>query len=119
MPDPLSVTASIAGIITTTVQGVALLCNTIDNIRNAPESMDKIRLELAQLTPSLTKLESAVKENRPGLILSDEIQGALVSCHEACIEFNASLLHWTTNSSHGKRSFIDNFKIGVFRQARI
>jgi hypothetical protein len=36
-------TALIAGIVTTTVQGVALLYNTIDNIRNAPDSMNNIQ----------------------------------------------------------------------------
>ncbi|KAF9763199.1 hypothetical protein IL306_003217, partial [Fusarium sp. DS 682] len=116
MADPLSVTASVAGILTTTIQGVTLLCNTIDNVRNAPESINGIRLQLQQLKLPLDRLDTEIRGNETGLMLVPEIEGALASCQNACAEFNDSLLHWTRHSSDGKKSFIDNPNLTLARQ---
>ncbi|RGP64464.1 hypothetical protein FLONG3_9522 [Fusarium longipes] len=119
MADPLSVTASIVGIIAATSQGIALLSNTILNIRNAPESIRAIQSELQQLKPLLSKLEFTIKEEPTDFILYTEIKGALENCNQACTEFSASLTHWTRHSSDEKISIFDNAKIGVLRQGRI
>ncbi|KAH7186153.1 uncharacterized protein B0J16DRAFT_305812 [Fusarium flagelliforme] len=119
MADPLSITASIVGIIAATSQGIELLSNTIQNIRNAPESIKSIQTGIQQLKPLLTKLEFGIKEEPTELILSTEIRDALGTCNRACTEFNVSLTHWTRHSSGEKTSVLDNAKIGIFRQGRI
>jgi len=119
MADPLSITASIVGIIAATSQGIELLSNTIQNIRNVPESIRSIQRGIQQLKPLLTKLEFVIKEEPTELILSTEIRDALGVCNRACTEFNVSLTHWTRRSSSEKTSVLDNAKIGIFRQGRI
>lgn len=119
MADPLSITASIVGIIAATSQGIELLSNTIQNIRNVPESIRSIQTGIQQLKPLLTKLEFVIKEEPTELILSTEIRDALGTCNRACTEFNVSLTHWTRHSSSEKTSVLDNAKIGIFRQGRI
>ncbi|RSL42674.1 hypothetical protein CEP54_015403 [Fusarium duplospermum] len=115
MADPLSVTASVVGIVAAAVQGVQLLSNTIDKIRNAPEAVRSIQDEIQQLKPTLTQLESAINEGRPGLILGSETNQALKNCHR----FSESLNHWMRRSIDNKMSMIDSAKIGIFRQDQI
>lgn len=119
MADPLSITASIIGIIGVTGQGVGLLSDTIQNIRHAPESIRTIQTGLHQLKPLLSKLELAITEEPADLVLCPEIRDALAVCNRACTEFSVSLTHWTRHSSDEKTSLLDNAKIGILRQGRI
>ncbi|RMJ17206.1 hypothetical protein CDV36_003147 [Fusarium kuroshium] len=119
MADPLSVTASIAGIVAAAVQGVQLLSNAIDRVRNAPEAVRSIQDEIEQLKPILTQLESAINEGRSGLILGTEIKLALENCHRVCTKFSESLNHWMRHSTDNQMSMIDSAKIGILRQDQI
>ncbi|KAI1069424.1 hypothetical protein LB507_008616 [Fusarium sp. FIESC RH6] len=119
MADPLSMTASIIGIIGVTGQGIGFLSDTIQNIRNAPDSIKMIQTGLQQLKPLLVKLEFTIKEEPTELLLCSEIRDALESCNRACTEFNVSLTHRTRHSRDDKTSIFDNAKIGVFRQGRM
>lgn len=119
MADPLSVTASVVGIVAAAVQGVQLLSNTIDKIRNAPEAVRSIQDEIQQLKPILTQLESAINEGRSGLILGSEIKLALENCYRVCTKFSESLNHWMRHSTHNHMSMIDSATIGFLRQDQI
>ncbi|KAM6510064.1 hypothetical protein FALCPG4_017693 [Fusarium falciforme] len=119
MGDPLSVTASVVGIVAAAVQGVQLLSNTIERIRNAPKAMRNIQDEIQQLKPILTQLESAIDEGRSGLILDSEIKIALENCHRVCTKFSESLNHWMRHSIDHQMSMIDSAKIGILRQDQI
>ncbi|EEU36620.1 uncharacterized protein NECHADRAFT_97213 [Fusarium vanettenii 77-13-4] len=119
MGDPLSVTASVVGIVAAAVQGVQLLSNTIERIRNAPEAVQSIQDEIQQLKPILTQLESAIKEGRSGLILGSEIKLALENCHRVCIKSSESLEYWTRHSTDSQMSKIDSAKIGILRQDQV
>ncbi|RSL94796.1 hypothetical protein CDV31_014160 [Fusarium ambrosium] len=119
MGDPLSVTASVVGIIAAAVQGVQLLSNTIERIRNAPEAVRSIQDEIQQLKPVLIQLESAINEGRSGLILGSELNHALENCHRVSVKFNESLNHWMRHSTDNEMSMIDSAKIGILRQDQI
>ncbi|KAF5252544.1 hypothetical protein FANTH_2438 [Fusarium anthophilum] len=116
MPDPVSITVSILGI----VQGVAFLSSTIENIRSSPESIKNIQRQLQHLKPVLTQLAYAVDQKR---IDTDqfgaEIKSVLDNCDQACTEFSTSLGHWTRHSSEDETSVLDYTKIGLLRQGRI
>ncbi|KAF5573627.1 hypothetical protein FPANT_12239 [Fusarium pseudoanthophilum] len=116
MPDPVSITASILGI----VQGVAFLSSTIENIRSAPESIKNIQRQLQHLKPILTQLAYAVDQKQIDTDQFDaEVKSALDNCDQACTEFNTSLGHWTRHSSEDETSVLDYTKIGLLRQGRI
>ncbi|WXC67337.1 hypothetical protein SNK03_013122 [Fusarium graminearum] len=119
MADPLSIAASIVGIIAATFEGIGLLSSAINNIRHAPESLRSIQSELAQLKPLLARLDFAISETPAELVLSPEIKLALENCNRACTDFSVFLTHWTRHSNGDKSSFFDNAKIGVLRQRRI
>ncbi|KAF5535209.1 hypothetical protein FPHYL_13255 [Fusarium phyllophilum] len=116
MPDPVSITVSILGI----VQGVAFLSSTIENIRSAPESIKNIQCQLRHLKPILNQLECAVDQKQiDAQQLGAELKSVLVNCDQACTEFNTSLGHWTRHSSEDGTSVLDYTKIGILRQGRI
>lgn len=116
MPDPVSITASILGI----VQGVAFLSTTIENIRSAPESIKNIQRQLQHLKPILNQLECAVDQKQIDTEhLGTELKSALDNCEHACTEFSTSLGHWTRHSSDDETSVVDYTKIGLLRQGRI
>ncbi|KAF5606680.1 uncharacterized protein FSUBG_5866 [Fusarium subglutinans] len=116
MPDPVSITASILGI----VQGVAFLSSTIENIRSAPESIKNIRRQLQHLKPILSQLECAVDQKQIDTDqLGVELKSALDSCDHACTEFSTPLGHWTRHSSDDETSVLDYTKIGLLGRIRL
>ncbi|KAF9767762.1 hypothetical protein IL306_015032 [Fusarium sp. DS 682] len=116
MAEPVGLIASIVSI----VQGAGLLASTIDNIRNAPESVKAIKNDLGLLMPALKKLKSVIDERGPDFAdLGPEIQSTLQHCQEACNEFKSSLDHWTRHSTSEGSSLLDMVKTGLLKQSRI
>ncbi|KAF4503283.1 hypothetical protein FAGAP_437 [Fusarium agapanthi] len=116
MPDPVSITASIFGI----VQGVAFLSSTIENIRSAPGSIKNIQRQLQHLKPILSQFECAVDQKQIDTDqLGAELKSALENCDHACTEFSTSLGHWTRHSSEDETFVLDYTRIGLLRQGRI
>ncbi|GAB7328900.1 hypothetical protein MBLNU13_g00765t2 [Cladosporium sp. NU13] len=100
MTDPLSVTAGVAGLVTITLQGVRLLVNDINNIREAPKSLEALQVDLTSIGSSLECLENI-----------DELQLRLLGDHVYD--------HWTKRSHDGKLSWWDKTNIGIFKEQQI
>lgn len=115
MADPLSIAASTTGITTAALQSVQFLSATIDNIKDLPETLKRIRADLQAVEIVLHKLERA---NR-GEILAGRIRSAVENCDMACVSFQSQLDCWTKRSIGDKMFWVDRWRVGLFGQDRI
>lgn len=119
MTDGLSVAASIVGIATTAIQSVQFLSKTIDNIKDVPDTVKNIKVELQAVEPVLRHLNTALQGDDSQILLSDEIKSAVENCDRACTAFQKLLDHWMRHSTGDKTFWMDRWRVGLFGQDRI
>lgn len=118
MAEAIALAASVAGLVTITVQSIDLLATAIGNIRQAPDAIRSIDTELQALRPILDELDKALKKDA-SLILGDEIKVALANCDRVCTKFSVKLAHWTRHSADQDTSKRDKWTIGLLKQGRM
>lgn len=121
MTDPLSVTAGVAGLVTFALQGVRLLVNDINNIREAPKSLERLQVDLTSVGSSLACLED-IDELQLKLLgdhVYNQSTAAIERCKSTCFEFHNDLQSWTKRSRDGKLSWRDKTNIGIFKEQQI
>ena len=67
MGDPLSVTGSIAGLITISAQIVGMAKELFDKVRNAPETMLRVREEVESMQPIFCQVQLLLNGSSSGL----------------------------------------------------
>ncbi|KAL7917625.1 hypothetical protein ACQKWADRAFT_306407 [Trichoderma austrokoningii] len=97
--DPLSITASIAGIAVPALQCVQHLRNDLEAIMNAPSDI-------------------VSWESLGGAVVTQSTTG-LKLCKKLSSKFQAAIDRWTAHSDNGKLSWRDRTMIGLFRQDQI
>ncbi|RYN82212.1 hypothetical protein AA0119_g13442 [Alternaria tenuissima] len=117
--DPLSITASITGITTAAFQSVQFLAKTIDNVKDAPNTVRSVSTDLQAVEPVLQNLEKALQDGTSQIVLSNEIKYAVDNCDRACRAFQSQVEHWMKHSTEDKMFWMDRWKIGLFGLERI
>jgi hypothetical protein len=121
MTDPLSVAAGVTGLIAFALEGVRMLVNDVNNIKEAPKSLENLHVDLATVVSSLESLKS-IDESQLRL-LGDQVYNqstvAIERCKSTCYDFHGDLQRWTRRSHDGKLSWRDKTNIGVFKERRI
>ncbi|KAH8701327.1 hypothetical protein GQ44DRAFT_586082, partial [Phaeosphaeriaceae sp. PMI808] len=117
--DPLSITASIVGITTAALQSVQFLAKTVDNIKEAPDTVRGISTDLRAVQPVLQSLDKALHDDSSQIVLSNQIKYAVENCDRACRAFQSQVEHWMEHSTEDKMFWIDRWKIGLFGLERI
>ena len=119
MADGLSVAASVVGIATAAIQTVQFLSTTIDNIKDAPETIRNIKLDLQAVELALRNLDMAYKGDESRTILSAEVKTAVDNCTRTCTAFQTLLSHWMRHSTEDKTFWMDRWRVGLVGQERI
>ena len=119
MADGLSVAASVVGIATAAVQSIQFLSIMIDNIKDAPDTIRNIKLDLQAVDPVLRSLYTASQSDGSQIVLGAEVKSAVVNCNRACTDFQAFLGHWMKHSSEENTFWMDRWRVGLFGQERI
>ncbi|KAI9674004.1 MAG: hypothetical protein M1822_009581 [Bathelium mastoideum] len=119
MAEGLGAAAAIVGIASAAVQSVQFLSTTVDDIKDAPDTIRNIKVDLQAIEPVLQSLEAACRRDDSPIDLSDEIKFAVENCSKACSNFRALLEHWMRHSSGDKTFWLDRWRVGLFGQERI
>lgn len=84
--DPISVSASIAGLITAAVQISALLKRLVENVRGAPQSAQNVLVEVNGIGLCLNQLQEyiqgtqSVSRSRASFIMIEQVLVVLTDC---------------------------------------
>ncbi|CAG7560917.1 unnamed protein product [Fusarium equiseti] len=86
MADPLSIAASVVGIVTAAAQVSKILANVIDKTRNAPKECNRILAEVGDIQNVLTTLQLYIMgarrapRSRTSLIMVEQVVATLAAC---------------------------------------
>ena len=119
MADGLGAAASVVGIVAAAVQSVQFLSATIDNIKDAPDTIRNINLDLRAVEPVLRKLDTASQSDGLQIVLNAEVKSAVENCNRACTDFKMLLSGWMKHSTEEKIFWADRWRVGLFGQERI
>lgn len=121
MPDPLSVTASVAGLVGLALHGTRLLIDDVNNIRDAPNVLEDLRTDLLSVGSSLESLK-AIDESQLEVLggeICSQSRFVINRCMSVCDESRRDLQRWTKRSRDGKLSWREKTNIGFFKERRI
>ncbi|CAI7650714.1 unnamed protein product [Penicillium manginii] len=121
MTDPLSLTASIAGVVIPALHGMRLLLRDLQDIKDAPENLEDLKNDLFLVDGALSSLQDIEPEDLEALgsNVEDNIRSTVKVCSTACDEFRSDLQRWTRHSQDTKLSWRDRSTIGFWKQDHI
>lgn len=121
MSDPLSITASVVGIIVPALHCTRLLLEDLRQLKDAPKIVKRLVEDVRSVDTALELLRNV--EGRDWDLLGAGIAGesktTISSCTRACDLFRADLQRWTRHSEDGKLAWQDRASVGFFKQGQI
>ena len=121
MSDPLTVAASVLGVVVPALHGTRLLQDDITKIVDAPAVVKSLNDDLASLDATLRSLK-AIEEGDwdfLGDTITAQCRNTVSACERACETFRSDLQRWTKRSKGGALSWRDRAKIGFFKESQI
>lgn len=121
MADPLSIAASVVGIVVPALKCVRHLVDDLQKLVNAPEAVKFLKDDLLTIDKALLSLEviSNSQWESLGESVVDQAKSAMTLCSGSCDRFRTDLSRWTRHSSDGKLSWQDRAMVGFFKQDQI
>jgi hypothetical protein len=121
MADPLSITASVVGIIVPALHGTRLLLEDLQQLKDAPKTVKRLVEDVHSVDTSLKLLQSV--EDREweslGVAIAEQSKTTISSCTQACDVFRTDLQRWTKHSGDGRFAWQDRANVGFFKQGQI
>jgi hypothetical protein len=121
MADPLSIAASVVGVVVPALHGMRLLLDDLQKLKDAPKTVKRLEDEVRSVDTALTTLRAV--ENREwkslGKIVAEESKTTINTCASACAQFRTDLQHWTRHSDDGKLAATDRANVGFLKQGQI
>ena len=121
MADPLSITASVVGIIVPALHSTRLLLEDLQQLKDAPKTLKRLVEDVHSVDTSLKLLRSV--EDREwellGVAIAEQSKTTISSCTQACHVLRTDLQRWTKHSEDGKFAWQDRANVGFFKQGRI
>jgi hypothetical protein len=102
MAEPLSITASVLGVITAAVQSSRSLCETIKRFKDRNKTLRRLQDELEDLARILNSLIHVANTEASILAL---LQGPIDRCSQVCCEFEQSMQVFNKSSKTGFRDW--------------
>lgn len=121
MADPLSIAASVVGIAVPALHATRLLLTDLQELKNAPSTMQQLQEDLRIIDAAITSLQAV--DDTEWTVLGEEVaensKTTIGTCQTACTSFRADIQRWTRHSTGGKLSWQDRASVGFFNQGRI
>ena len=121
MSDPLSITASVVGIIVPALHGTRLLLEDLQQLKDAPKIVKRLVEDVHSVDTALKLLQS-VEDGEWDLLgsgIAEQSKTTISSCTQACDLFRTDLQRWTRHSDDSKLAWQDRVKVGFFKQGQI
>ena len=121
MSDPLSITASVVGIIVPALHGTRLLLEDLHQLKDTPKIVKRLVEDVHSVDTALKLLQS-VEDREWDLLgsgIAEQSKTTISSCTQACDLFRTDLQRWTRHSDDSKLAWQDRVKVGFFKQGQI
>lgn len=118
MADPLSITASVVGIIVPALHGTRLLKADLQQLSDAPKTIKRLTddVQSVRITLELLRGLEEIDWNSLGQNVAEQSKATISSCTQACELFRADLRKWTRHSEDGKLTWLDRVNVGFFKK---
>ncbi|KAM0428962.1 hypothetical protein ACHAPT_006765 [Fusarium lateritium] len=108
---------------TTTIQGVRALASALDRIKEAPQTITNIKVELHNVQSIIENLQAALQQGDRKLILDGLVKGSieatLKTCSDSCERFHTEVEKLLEHSSKSGLSLRGKLTVGIFARGRI
>jgi len=121
MADPLSITASVVGIIAPALHATRLLLADLQQLKDAPKTIKHLVEDVRSVDAALELLQS-VEKREWGLLgagVAEQAETTISSSTQACNIFRADLKKWTGHSEDGKLAWLDRANVGFFKKDQV
>ncbi|KAK5451875.1 hypothetical protein LTS15_007598 [Exophiala xenobiotica] len=121
MADPLSVAASVVGVVVPALHGTRLLLDDLQKLQDAPKTVKRL-VDDAHSVDAALKLLEGVEEREwesLGTAVAEQSKTTISSCTQACDLFRNDLQRWTRHSGDGKLAWQDRANEGFFKKDQI
>ncbi|KUJ14006.1 uncharacterized protein LY89DRAFT_721153 [Mollisia scopiformis] len=117
MADPLSITASVVGIIVPALHGTRLLLGDLQQLSDAPKTIMRLINDVQSVHTALELLRGVEDGDWKSLgqNVAEQSKAIVSSCTQACNLFRADLQKWTRHSE-GKLTWLDRANVGFFKK---
>ncbi|KAJ5727780.1 hypothetical protein N7493_005600 [Penicillium malachiteum] len=119
MADPLSMTASIVGVVGPALHGIRLLAKDLEKIKDAPKSIAALKERISSVERALVTLEKIDDKEWEALGVSEDAKLTIKRCGDSCEAFSQELKRWTRHSQGDSLNLLDRSKIGFWKQHHI
>ena len=121
MADPLTIAASVIGVVVPALHGTRLLLDDLQKLQDAPKTVERL-VDDAHSVDAALKLLEGVEEREwesLGATVAEQSKATISSCTQACSLFRSDLQHWTRHSGDGKLAWQDRAKGGFFKKDQV
>jgi hypothetical protein len=93
MADPLSIDASVVGVIIPALHGMRLLLNDLENIKDAPKAVKRLEANVCSVNTALNTLQAVEgrKWDFLGTTVAEQSKTTISSCKQTCNLFRSDL----------------------------
>lgn len=121
MADPLSISASVVGLVVPALEGTRLLIDNVRSIKDAPKALEDIRADLKSVEASLESLKSIDDSQMRQLPerVNEQCREMISRYRSACNDFHEDLQRYTKHSRDGELSWRDKLHVGFLSKQRI
>ena len=121
MADPLSITASVVGVVVPALHVTRLLLEDLQQLKDAPKTVKRLGEDVQSVDTAL-KLLKGIEEREWGLLGEDvakQSKTTISSSTQACNLFRVDLQKWTRHSEDGKLVWLDRANVGFFKKDQV
>lgn len=121
MSDPLTIAASVVGIVAPALHGTRLLLEDLQQLKDAPKAVKRLQEDVHSVDTALELLKG-IEETEWRLIgadVAEKSKTTVSSSTQACNLFRLDLQKWTRHSEDGKLAWRDRANVGFFKNAQV
>jgi hypothetical protein len=121
MADPLSVAASVVGVVATALHGTRLLLNDLEELKDASKTVKRLEEDVHSVDAALKLIQGVDDKDwhNLGVSVAEHSKKTIDSCAQACDLFRTEIQRWTRHSEDGKLAWRDRATVGFFKQGQI
>ncbi|KAJ5291370.1 hypothetical protein N7478_000621 [Penicillium angulare] len=119
MAEPISLTASVIGIVASALHSVRLLADDLGKIKDAPKSIASLKERIGLIEGGFSTLKSIGDQEWDAIGVAEDTKATIKKCGETCKRFSKNIEYWTRHSDGDSLTLLDRSNLGFLKQKRL